>query len=68
MIAISYYIIKYINVKVYRHGREADNSRPSSAKLKSGGAIFSFPHTSLWCGVYIIKHREKYLYLISNKE
>jgi hypothetical protein len=33
-------------LKVKRPGREADNSLPSSAEVKNGGAIPPLPHTS----------------------
>jgi hypothetical protein len=34
--------------RVKRPGREAENSPPSSAKVKNGGAIPSLPHRSSW--------------------
>jgi hypothetical protein len=36
---------------VKRPGLEADHSPPSSAEVKSGRAMPSLPHTSLWRGV-----------------
>jgi hypothetical protein len=38
-----------LNLGVKRLGREADPTPPSSAVIKNGGAIPSFPHTSSWC-------------------
>jgi hypothetical protein len=38
----------------------ADNSPPYSAEVKNGRAIPPFPHTSLWGGVSLLKHNNKF--------
>jgi hypothetical protein len=45
--------------KVKRQGREADHSPSSTTEVKNGGIIHPIPHTYLWFGAYIIKHRNK---------
>jgi hypothetical protein len=37
---------------------EADLSLSSSAEVKNGGAVPSFPHTSSWCGANLTEHRD----------
>jgi hypothetical protein len=39
-----------LSLHVKQPGREADNSPPSSAEVKNGGAITPLPHTSSWRG------------------
>jgi hypothetical protein len=47
---------------VKRSGHEADNSPPSSAEVKNGGAIPSLPHTSSWHSAYSVKHRHNFTF------
>jgi hypothetical protein len=43
---------------------EADQSPPSSAKVKNGGAIPPFSHTSLWPIAKLIMHRDIFAFYI----
>jgi hypothetical protein len=43
---------------VKRPGSEADHSPPTSAEVKSGGAIPPLPHRSSWRGAEVVKHRD----------
>jgi hypothetical protein len=42
---------------------EADHSPPSSAEVKSGGAIPSLSHMSSRRGAELIKHRENFTFI-----
>jgi hypothetical protein len=46
----------FSRVKWQRH--KTDHSPPSSAKVKNDGAVPPLPHTSPWCGVFLIKHKD----------
>jgi hypothetical protein len=48
---------------VKRTGREADNSLLSSPEVKNSGAILPLPHTSSWSSAYLIKYRDKFVFL-----
>jgi hypothetical protein len=39
-----------VSLGVQQQGCEADNSSPTSAKVKNGGAILSLPQMSSWHG------------------
>jgi hypothetical protein len=54
-------------MRVMSLGHKADHSPPTSGEVKNAEAIPAFPHTSLWCGVYVIKHRDNFTYT-NNKE
>jgi hypothetical protein len=43
-------------------GREADHSSPSSVEVKNSGTKSPLPHTSSWCGAYLIKHRDSFTF------
>jgi hypothetical protein len=43
---------------------ETDHSPPSNAEVKNGGAIPPLPHTSVWCGGYVINHRGKFTFTL----
>jgi hypothetical protein len=47
---------------VKRQRREADQSPPSSAEVKKGGAIHPLPHMSSWHSTYLIKHRDSFTF------
>jgi hypothetical protein len=47
---------------VKRPGREADQSPPSTAEVKNGGAISPLPHTPSWHIAYLIKHKDKFTF------
>jgi hypothetical protein len=42
--------------------RKADHSLPSIAGIKNTWSYTSTPHTSSWCGVYLIKPRNKFIF------
>jgi hypothetical protein len=46
-----------------RQGREADNSSPSSAKVKNSEAIPPLPHTSSWFGALFIKLSNNFTFI-----
>jgi hypothetical protein len=48
--------------RIKRQGREADHSPPSSVEDKNGRAITPLPHTSSWCGAWLIKHRDNFVW------
>jgi hypothetical protein len=41
-------------------GCEGEYSHPSSVKVKNGGVISPFPHTSSWCVALSVKHRDNF--------
>jgi hypothetical protein len=41
----------------------ADNSPPTSAKVKNGGAIASLPHVPSWLSAELIKHRGNFTFI-----
>jgi hypothetical protein len=49
--------------EVKGQGYEADHSSPSSVKVRNGGAIPPHPHTPLWHGAKLIKHREIFTFI-----
>jgi hypothetical protein len=50
---------------VKRQGREAAYSHPSSAGVKSGGAIPPLHHTSSWRSAQLIKHRDNFTFFFT---
>jgi hypothetical protein len=49
---------------VKRPGREAHQSRPTSAEVKiKCGSIHPLPHTSSWLSAYLVKQRDIYTFL-----
>jgi hypothetical protein len=49
-----------------RPGREGDQSPPSSAEVKKGGAISPLPHMSSWHGASLMKLRDKFTITFHN--
>jgi hypothetical protein len=43
-------------------GCKTDHSPPSSAKVRNGGAMPSFPHMPLWDSNYRIKYRDGFTF------
>jgi hypothetical protein len=47
-----------LSLVVRQPGRKAEHSLPPSTGVKNSGAVLTLPHTSLWCGASLIKHRD----------
>jgi hypothetical protein len=47
------WVLGALSLVVKRPGRDADHSPPSSAEVKSGGAMPPLPHASSWHGLRI---------------
>jgi hypothetical protein len=45
-----------------RHGREADQSPPFIAEVRTGGAIPPLPNTSSWHGAQLMKYRDSFTF------
>jgi hypothetical protein len=50
--------------EVNRPGPNANNSPPSSAEVKNGGAVRQLFHTSSWHGAQLIKHWDEFTFII----